>query len=70
MTIRVAYDITCLLIEAKHIDRKSGVYRVTEEVMDELNKRDDIELSLVKICADNSLFNALDFSCYLKMNLI
>ncbi|GAA6621800.1 glycosyltransferase family 4 protein [Scytonema sp. NUACC26] len=66
MTIRVAYDVTCLLAEAKNSDRKSGIYRVTEEVMNELNKRDDIELSLIKLCAGHPLFNALEFSCYLK----
>jgi glycosyltransferase involved in cell wall biosynthesis len=69
MTIRVAYDVTCLLAEAKKSDRKSGVYRVTEEVMKELNKRDNIELSLLKLCAGHPLFNALEFSCYLKDEL-
>ncbi|MEI2581708.1 glycosyltransferase family 4 protein [Scytonema sp. PRP1] len=66
MKIRVAYDITSLLVEARNSERKSGIYRVTEEVMYELNKRDDIELELAKICAGNSLFDALNFSCYIK----
>ncbi len=66
MKIRVAYDVTPLLAEARNSERKSGIYRVTEEVMNELNKRDDIELLLAKICAGNSLFDALNFSWYLK----
>lgn len=64
MKIRVAYDITILLAEAGTSERKSGIYRVTEEVMYELNKRDDIELTLVKVCAGNSLFDAINFSVF------
>lgn len=66
MKIRVAYDITCLVAEAGHLERKSGIYRVTEEVMHELNKRNDIELSLAMICGGTSLFDALNFYLYLK----
>jgi glycosyltransferase involved in cell wall biosynthesis len=68
--IRVAYDISVL---AEHFDRlngkfdnKSGIYRVYEEVMLELSRRDDVDLTAVGLCGDDILLNSLRAWLYVK----
>jgi len=65
--IRVAYDATVLVDEFGQLDRKYGIFRVTEEIMQELSKRDDIELVLA--CNSNSALEAINFSFCIENDL-
>lgn len=60
MTIRVAYDITCIGDQAGRSDRKSGVYRVTEEIMRQLSQREDVAITLMGICGATLIISALN----------
>ncbi|MBA3923304.1 MAG: glycosyltransferase, partial [Nostocaceae cyanobacterium] len=66
MSIKVAYDITCLGNEAGNNDNKSGILRVTEEVMHEISKISDVELTLMGICSQDFLYNALNCTSCVK----
>jgi glycosyltransferase involved in cell wall biosynthesis len=59
MKLRVAYDISVLAHYFNYLDSKSGIYRVYEEVMYELSKRDDVQLTAVGLCGDDLLLNAI-----------
>ena len=59
MKLRVAYDISVLAQFFNWRDTKSGIYRVYEEVMYELNKREDIELTAVGVCGADPLIYAI-----------
>jgi glycosyltransferase involved in cell wall biosynthesis len=58
MTIKVAYDITLLGHYFNHFERKSGIFRVIEEVMYELLKREDIEITTIGLCSENLLISS------------
>jgi glycosyltransferase involved in cell wall biosynthesis len=65
--LKVAYDATVLINEAGQSDRKSGIFRETEEIMKELHRRSDIDLTLVKLCnMGHEIFDALGFSTCIK----
>lgn len=49
MRIRVAYDIRVFSNEFGRHEYKSGIYRETEEILHEIGKRDDIDLTLVNL---------------------
>ena len=66
MKTKVAYDITFLGHELGRSDRKTGIFRVTEEVMYELLKKDDVDLKLVGLCGAKPAFSALSCSLYTK----
>lgn len=61
VNIKVAYDITVLGNFFSRPDPKTGIYRVTEEVMSCLFKRDDINLSIIGLCGDHPILS--DVSC-------
>lgn len=56
--IRVAYDISLLGANFSRFDRKSGIFRVVEEVMLELNKIEGIELTPTGLCGEDPLASA------------
>lgn len=62
-SINVAYDITILGNCFSHTDPKTGIYRMTEELMLELVQHSDVELTLIGLCGDNPVTNSI--SCYL-----
>jgi glycosyltransferase involved in cell wall biosynthesis len=67
MRIRVAYDTTVLVNEFKNKDRKSGIFRETEEIMNAMSEREDIELILSYFCAGKrSIFGSLNFLSYIQ----
>jgi glycosyltransferase involved in cell wall biosynthesis len=66
MSIRVAYDIATIANEFGKSDRKSGVYRVTEEIMHELNQIDTIDFSVIGVCSYEFFFSALKAALYLQ----
>lgn len=47
MSLKIAYDIRVFAKEFERNEHKTGVYRETEEIMRELGKRDDVDLTLV-----------------------
>ena len=59
MKVRVAYDVSVLAQFFNYSDSKSGIYRVYEEIMYELSRRDDIELTAVGLCGEDVLLNAI-----------
>jgi len=63
MNIRVAYDISKV---GSHFQEKYGILRVIEEVMDEINKSNDVELTLIGMCSDDFLFNSISTGFYVK----
>jgi len=66
VAINVAYDITVLGRNFNRVDCKTGIFRVIEEVMYEMLKRQDIELTLMGLCSDDFLFNFLASSLYVE----
>lgn len=64
MSIRVAYDISFLAQFFNHPGGQSGVYRTVEELLCELCKRSDIELTGVAASGDNPLFDVTNSSLY------
>lgn len=70
MKVRVAYDTLVLVNDYRQRDQKSGIFRMTEEVVRELSKTDDVDLTLACICAEHSsLSGSLRFSDYIKNGL-
>jgi hypothetical protein len=66
MSIRVAYDITCLAEQVGLAVRRTGIFRVTEEVMHELIKQPDVEVNLIGACGSDSAFIALSCLAYIR----
>lgn len=66
--ISVAYDITVLGNYFDRVDCKSGIFRVIEEVMYEINKINDIELILMGLCSEDFIFNSIRASLYVENN--
>lgn len=50
MKIRVAYDISFMATYLNNVENKNGIYRVVEEVMSALSRREDIELTALGLC--------------------
>jgi len=66
MTIKVAYDISQLASNVHRTNNKTGIIRVIEEVLFELQKRCDINLKMVGLCTNNAVFTSLVATQYLK----
>lgn len=65
MPIRVAYDISNLAAWFDRYDAVHGINRVVDEVLNELCKRDDLELTAVALDGDDPLVDAIKASLYL-----
>ena len=59
MTIKVAYDISILGYYFHRFDCKTGIFRVIEEVLTELIKFDDLDITLVGLCGDDPMTASL-----------
>lgn len=64
MKIRVAYDISALASHFNRFDSKHGVSRVSEELLWELSKRDELELTAVGLCGEDLLFDSVRSQLY------
>lgn len=70
MKIRIAYDAMVLVSQYRQSDSKSGIVRETEEIMHELGRMDDLDLTLVCICGESSsAFGSLHFQSYIRNGL-
>lgn len=69
MTIRVAYDISLLGQYLSRAESMCGIARVYEEVLFELSKREDVDLTGVSVCGEgdplqNSVHSQLYFGAH------
>ncbi|BBC22809.1 glycosyltransferase family 4 protein [Pseudanabaena sp. ABRG5-3] len=64
MKIKVAYDITFLGKFFSYSDNKVGVYRLTEELLLELLKDQNIDISLTSLCTDTPAFSSVNCQLY------
>jgi len=64
MPIKVAYDISNLASDFGRHDAKTGINRVVHEVLDEICKRDDLEITAVTLNGD-PLYDTIRASLYL-----
>ncbi len=53
MSLRVAYDISILAEQFSRVPIKTGIPRATEELLDQLRHREDVEPSVVTLCAQD-----------------
>lgn len=66
MNIKIAYDITFLGKFFSCSDNKVGVYRLTEELLLELLKNKDLDISLTSLCTDTPAFSSVNCQLYYK----
>jgi glycosyltransferase involved in cell wall biosynthesis len=71
MQIRVAYDLSYLATFFERFDHKTGVFRVVEEVLYELCKRQDLEVTGMALCGrfeqeENPFLDAAQSFLYLE----
>lgn len=67
MTIRVAYDISLLGQYLSRAESMCGISRVYEEVLFELSKRDDVDLTTVSVCGEGDpLQDSIQSHLYFK----
>lgn len=66
MKIRVAYDISVLASHFNRFDSKLGVTRVIEELLWELSKREELELTAVGLCGEDPMFDSLRSGLYVE----
>ncbi len=68
--IRLAYDISFLGLYFSWPDSKTGIYRVSEEILKQLTHRYDFEISLVGLCGEKvglpSAFSSIGSFGYYK----
>ena len=64
MKIKVAYDITFLGKFFSYSDNKVGVYRLTEELLLELIKNKNLDISLTSLCTDTPAFSSVNCQLY------
>jgi glycosyltransferase involved in cell wall biosynthesis len=64
MNIKVAYDITILGNHFSHFDPKTGIYRVTEELLSEISKVKNVDLSMITLCGEAPLVNSISSGLY------
>lgn len=67
--IKVAYDITILGDSFSLSDPKTGIYRVTEELLLEFFKIEEIDLFLVGLCSETPASTSINCPLYVKNNL-
>jgi glycosyltransferase involved in cell wall biosynthesis len=66
LAVRVAYDISFLADFFNYPSGQSGVYRTVEELLLELCKRTDIELTAVAASGDNPLVDVINSAAYVR----
>ncbi len=66
MKIRVAYDISFLGTFVDFPEGQSGVHRTVEELLFELCRRDDVEVTAVSACGDDPLSDVINSSRYVE----
>ena len=66
MPIKVAYDISTLGADYGRPDAVTGINRVVSEVLDEISKRDDLEVSAVALHGDDPLDDCTKAALYLN----
>jgi glycosyltransferase involved in cell wall biosynthesis len=64
--IKVAYDISNLASDFGRPDAKSGINRVVDEVLDEICKRDDLEITAVALDVINQLNDNIKALLYVE----
>ncbi len=65
MPLKVAYDISNLASDFGRHDAKTGINRVVHEVLDEICKRDDLEITAVALYGTDPLYDTVSASLYL-----
>ena len=66
MGVRVACDISVLGTNFDRFDSKHGIYRVIEEVLTELCRRGDLEMTGVSLCGDDPLTDSVRALLYFE----
>ena len=66
MPIKVAYDISNLAADFGRSDAQTGINRVVDEVLDEICKRDDLEIAAVALNGDDPLHDDIKALLYLE----
>jgi glycosyltransferase involved in cell wall biosynthesis len=64
LQIRVAYDIAFLAKFFMRPGEQSGIFRVVEELLYALNKRDDVDLTVMGFCGADPLLDAVNSFLY------
>jgi glycosyltransferase involved in cell wall biosynthesis len=64
--IRLAYDITVLGTYFSWPDSKTGIFRVTEEILNNLVQMPSIKTDLVSLCGEEIVFTSVGCEEYLK----
>jgi hypothetical protein len=64
--MRIFYDITILGNNFSQIDPKTGIYRVTEELLLQLLKEENIETTLMSLCSPNPALSSINCPLYIK----
>jgi len=64
--LKVAIDISILGDRFDTVDPRHGIYNVTEEVLKEICKRSDIELTAIGISGENALADSMKAFLYLE----
>jgi glycosyltransferase involved in cell wall biosynthesis len=62
MPIKVAYDISVLGNYSLSFDYKTGIFRVTEDVLHHLSMRNDVEMTGMGLCDEDPVFST--FKCW------
>jgi len=63
---KILYDITILGNNFSQIDPKTGIYRVTEELLLQLLKKDNLEITLTSLCSPDPALSSINCPLYLK----
>ncbi|MEI6328607.1 MAG: glycosyltransferase family 1 protein [Pseudanabaena sp. ELA645] len=64
--MKILYDITILGNNFSQTDPKTGIYRVTEELLLELLKKEDIETTLASLCSPDPALSSINCHLYIK----
>lgn len=67
VSIRLAYDISVLGTFFSRPDSKTGIFRVTEEILNHLVCRSDIKTTLICLCGEDIVFASVGSQEYLRL---
>jgi glycosyltransferase involved in cell wall biosynthesis len=66
--MRIAYDISFIAFNYLKSNRKTGLYRVIEEVLLALSARNDVDITAVSVCHENPVLLQILAQGYLKQH--
>ncbi len=66
MTIRIAFDVSILAEHFGGLHAKTGIYRVTEQLLRELLRQPDLEVTATGVCGRDPVAHSILSSLYLE----